>query len=85
VKISSPTNKFDEFVRVVFHSPAAAAGFLTEYPNILKAKDSIGETPLHYLVVENAMNSVRCLSAILMVKNLSIQEQSSKPKNHQII
>jgi ankyrin repeat protein len=61
MKISSPTNKFHEFVRAVFHNPAAAAGLLTEYPDILKAKNSIGETPLHYLVIENAINSVRCL------------------------
>jgi ankyrin repeat protein len=61
MEVSSPTNKFDEFVTTVFHNPAAAAAFLAEYPTILKAKNSIGETALHFLVIENAINSVHCL------------------------
>lgn len=61
MEVSSPSNKFYEFVTAVFQNPAYAAAFLTEYPTILNAKNSIGETALHYLVVENAMNPVRYL------------------------
>jgi uncharacterized protein len=61
MEVSGLTNKFYEFVATVFHNPVDAAAFLAEYPTILKAKNSIGETPLHFLVIENAINSVHYL------------------------
>jgi ankyrin repeat protein len=61
MEVSIPTNKFNEFVTTIFQNPATTAAFLTEYPTILKARNSIGETALHFLVIENAINSVRCL------------------------
>ena len=49
------------FIRVCSQSLATAALMLDEDPSLLNAGTGIGETPLHYLAVENALEWVRWL------------------------
>ncbi|MBW4472933.1 MAG: ankyrin repeat domain-containing protein [Stenomitos rutilans HA7619-LM2] len=54
-------NQFYELRDAAFVDPNAAEDFLSEYPSSIHAKNSIGETALHFLAVENAIESVRSL------------------------
>ncbi|TGN99712.1 hypothetical protein PN36_34915 [Candidatus Thiomargarita nelsonii] len=50
-----------QLIEVCFSSPKEARALLKKEPNLIHEKTEFGETPLHYLVVENQLNSVQLL------------------------
>ena len=55
------SNGAHRLVDACFESRAAAAALLDAEPDLLHARTSLGETALHYLVVENQLEAVRWL------------------------
>jgi len=53
--------RFYEIRDAVFFDLETAKKLIAEDPTIVQSKNSLGETPLHFLVVENALGAVKFL------------------------
>ena len=57
----SRETRFYELLNAVFEDLLLARKLILDDPTIVTAKNSIGETPFHYLVVENQLEAVEFL------------------------
>jgi ankyrin repeat protein len=56
-----PADDAYRLIRACCHSRADAISLLEKEPNLLSARTGLGETPLHYLAVENKIEAVQLL------------------------
>jgi ankyrin repeat protein len=59
---SSENEEFNSVLRAILRSQDEAARLLKRYPERLEARDAIGETPLHWLAVENRLDALAFLA-----------------------